>query len=233
MAEHTPSHLRDGDVLYFRMTEAEDSRAVFTFVETLNEGTLFDRPPSVFRNAAKEHRLFELQNASHNDSLLGTLIIQDNEVDAPNRQRESELGGLVVHPGARGLRLGSLLTRIALLHDLVRSKSDDWNSAYQAHFTEGNTSPEASFRKCGFVSAGDTVVHRGEIDASLEHMLEDGSDGVTMKRVVFDPDRLPDLIAWFCDLRDNGFWFGNSDTVQTRLDLTSIIDELDVSVLKQ
>lgn len=233
MAESAPSHLRDGDILYFRMTEADDSRAVFTFVDTLNQGTLFDRPPSVFRNAAKRHRLFELQNASHNDALLGTLIIQDNHVDEPNRQRESELGGLVVHPGARGLRLGSLLTRIGLLHDLVRSKANNWQSTYQAHFTEGNTNPESSFRKCGFVPAGDTVVHRGEIDASLEHMIEDGSDGVIMRRVVFDPDNLPHLTAWFAELKNNGFWFGNSDTVQTRLDLTEILDDLDLSVLEK
>ncbi len=231
MAEQSLQHLRDGDTLRLNVTKADDSRAVFTFVDTLNQGTLFDRPPSVFRNAAKEHRLFELQNASYNDALLGTLIIQDNHVDAVNQRRESELGGLVVHPGARGFRLGSLLTRLGLLHDLVRSKSEDWDSSYQAHFVQGNTDPEASFRKCGFVPVGDTVVHRGEIDASLEYMLQDGADGVTMKRVVFKDDHLPDLIDWYRHLQDNDHWFDNSETVRTRLDLSAIDDELDISVL--
>ena len=71
MAERTPSHLHDGDVLRFRTMEADDSRAVYIFVDTLNQGTLFDRPPSAFCNATKQHRLFELQNASRDDSLLG------------------------------------------------------------------------------------------------------------------------------------------------------------------
>lgn len=231
MAQQAPTHIRQGDRLRLRMTDMADTRAVYTFVDTLNQGTLFDRPPSVFRNAVRQHRLFELENDSRDDTLIGTIIIQDNTVDEAAKQRQSELGGLVVHPGARGQRLASLLTRLSLLHDLIRTKTGGWDCQYQAHFTEGNTGPEAAFRKAGFVPAGDTIVHRGEVDASLEHMLEEGADGVVMKRVVFDAGNVGELVSWFETLHENDFVFQHSNAIQTRLDLDELLGELDVSVL--
>jgi hypothetical protein len=233
MAEQVPTHIRDGDRLSFRMTEATDTRAVYTFVDTLNQGTLFDRPPAVFRNAALQHRLFELQNNSRGDTLLGTIIIQDNAVDKNTRRRESELGGLVVHPGARGQRLASLLTRVSLLHDLIRAKSSGWDCEYQAHLAKGNTGPELALKECGFIPAGNTVVYRGEVDASLEHMLEDGADGVLMKRVVYDKSKTKDLVSWFQHMQHNDFTVRNSDAIQTRLDLSEMLGELDISLLAE
>jgi hypothetical protein len=48
MAIHRPSLLNDSDVLTFRQTPASEYRIPYTFVESLNEGTLFDRSARTF-----------------------------------------------------------------------------------------------------------------------------------------------------------------------------------------
>src|SRR5688572_8508681 len=48
MAIHRPSLFSDSDVLTFRQTPASEYRIPYTFVESLNEGTLFDRSARTF-----------------------------------------------------------------------------------------------------------------------------------------------------------------------------------------
>ncbi|MGB5735691.1 MAG: hypothetical protein WBM40_14750 [Thiohalocapsa sp.] len=50
---HRPSVLRDRDRVTFRLTPPDGYRVPFTFVEALNEGTLFDRSGRVFETAAR------------------------------------------------------------------------------------------------------------------------------------------------------------------------------------
>ena len=49
MAIQRPSLFNDADILTFRQTPASDYRIPYTFVEALNEGTLFDRSARVSR----------------------------------------------------------------------------------------------------------------------------------------------------------------------------------------
>jgi hypothetical protein len=49
---HRPAMIRDRDKVEIRLTREAEYRLPFTFIEALNEGTLFDRPAHVFRDAA-------------------------------------------------------------------------------------------------------------------------------------------------------------------------------------
>ena len=60
MAIHTPSLFTDSDVLTFRETPVSDYRIPYTFVESLNEGTLFDRSARTFEEAARTQRLYDV-----------------------------------------------------------------------------------------------------------------------------------------------------------------------------
>jgi hypothetical protein len=50
--------IRDQDTVEIRLTREAEYRLPFTFIEALNEGTLFDRPAHVFRDAARQHACF-------------------------------------------------------------------------------------------------------------------------------------------------------------------------------
>jgi hypothetical protein len=47
---HRPAMIRDQDRVEIRLTREAEYRIPFTFIEALNEGTLFDRPAHVFRD---------------------------------------------------------------------------------------------------------------------------------------------------------------------------------------
>ena len=70
-----PSVVRDQDKVEVRLTEEAEYRIPFTFIEALNEGTLFDRPAHAFLEAARERRLFHVLNRT-TDNIIGTGIIQ-------------------------------------------------------------------------------------------------------------------------------------------------------------
>jgi hypothetical protein len=53
-----PAVIRDQDRIDVRLTGEAEYRIPFTFIEALNEGTLFDRPAQAFLEAARERRLF-------------------------------------------------------------------------------------------------------------------------------------------------------------------------------
>ena len=55
-----PPPFTDSDVLTFRQTPASKYRIAYTFVESLNEGTLFDRSARIFEEAARTQRLYDV-----------------------------------------------------------------------------------------------------------------------------------------------------------------------------
>ena len=71
----------DGDKIAFRVTRPSEALIAYTFIEALNEGTLFDRPARVFHEAAKARQLFHVVNRS-TDNLIGTAIVQEAAADA-------------------------------------------------------------------------------------------------------------------------------------------------------
>jgi hypothetical protein len=72
---HRPTMIRDQDRVEIRLTREAEYRLPFTFIEALNEGTLFDRPAHVFRDAARQHRLFHVVNRT-TENILGTGVVQ-------------------------------------------------------------------------------------------------------------------------------------------------------------
>src|SRR5262245_1902059 len=93
-----PAVIRDQDMIDVRLTGEADYLIPFTFIEALNEGTLFDRPAHAFLDAAREHRLFHVLNRT-TDNIIGTGIIQSaSGVKRP--AKEAEVGGLMFHPAA-------------------------------------------------------------------------------------------------------------------------------------
>jgi hypothetical protein len=72
-----PPVIRDQDKIDVRLTSEAEYLIPFTFIEALNEGTLFDRPAHVFLDAARERRLFHVLNRT-TDNIIGTGIIQAN-----------------------------------------------------------------------------------------------------------------------------------------------------------
>ena len=91
-----PPVIRDQDRIDVRLTEEAEYRIPFTFIEALNEGTLFDRPAHAFLDAARERRLFHVLNRT-TDNIIGTGIIQSASGDERSAT-QAEVGGLMFHP---------------------------------------------------------------------------------------------------------------------------------------
>jgi hypothetical protein len=108
-----PPVIRDQDRIDVRLTSEAEYRIPFTFIEALNEGTLFDRPAQAFLEAARERRLFHVLNQT-TDNIIGTGIIQGSGDEKSTKK--AEVGGLMFHPAARGFGLCSLLVKIMMVY---------------------------------------------------------------------------------------------------------------------
>src|SRR5215207_4232111 len=107
MAIHRPSLFNDSDMLTFRQTPASEYRIPYTFVESLNEGTLFDRSAQTFEKAASTQRLYDVV-VGEDQRIIGAGMLQDTLTEADVHKREEELGALMVHPAARGIGIVGL-----------------------------------------------------------------------------------------------------------------------------
>src|SRR6186713_2219223 len=98
-----PSVIRDKDRIDVRLTGEAEYRIPFTFIEALNEGTLFDRPAHAFLEAARERRLFHVLNVT-TDNIIGTGIIQGSGDEKSTKPRAA---GWNIRPptSARGFGL--------------------------------------------------------------------------------------------------------------------------------
>ena len=91
-----PSVIRDQDRIDARLTSEAEYRIAFTFIEALNEGTLFDRPAHAFLDAARERRLFHVLNRT-TDNIIGTGIIQ-----ASGDEKSVETGSSIMNGQDKG-----------------------------------------------------------------------------------------------------------------------------------
>jgi hypothetical protein len=173
-----PSVIRDQDRIDVRLTSEAEYRIPFTFIEALNE-------------AARERRLFQVLNRT-TDNIIGTGIIQgcDNEKSA----KEAEVGGLMFHPAARGFGLCSLLVKIMMVYAIKDSGRDSPDEEYLAHVVDGNGAPLHSLLEAGFRPIGPVDVHRGDIDAVIDHMIKGGESVVPMQGFVFDREAIGKLV---------------------------------------
>jgi len=190
MPANRPPVIRDQDRIDFRLTEESEYRIPFTFIEALNEGTLADRPAHAFLDAARERRLFHVLNRT-TDNIIGTAVIQM----ASGSAQEAEVGGLMFHPGARGFGLAALLVKIMIVYAIKESGRDSPEEEYLAHVIDGNGAPLHALLDAGFKPIGPVEVHRGEIDAVIDHMIKDGESTVRMQGFVFDRQAIGRLVS--------------------------------------
>ena len=190
MPVNRPPVIRDQDRIDFRLTEEAEYRIPFTFIEALNEGTLADRPAHAFLNAARERRLFHVLNLT-TDNIIGTGVIQM----AAGSAQEAEVGGLLFHPRARGFGLAALLVKIMMVYAIKESGRDSPEEEYLAHVVDGNGAPLHALLDAGFKPIGPIDVHRGDIDAVIDHMINDGESAVRMQGFVFDREAIGKLVA--------------------------------------
>src|ERR1044071_8312301 len=115
MAISRPLLFSDSDTLSFRLTPESEYRIAYTFVESLNEGTLFDRPARTFEEAARTQRLYDVV-VGQDQRVIGAGMLQDTLREADGHHREEELGALMVHPAARGIGIVGLLIKLMLVH---------------------------------------------------------------------------------------------------------------------
>jgi len=186
-----PPVIRDQDRIDVRLTGEAEYRIPFTFIEALNEGTLFDRPAHAFLEAARERRLFHVLNRT-TDNIIGTGIIQGSGDERSTKQ--AEVGGLMFHPAARGFGLCSLLVKIMMVYAVKESGRDLPDEEYLAHVIDGNGAPLHALLEAGFRPIGPVDVRRGDIDAVIDYMIKGGECVVHMHGFVFDREAIQKLV---------------------------------------
>ena len=186
-----PPVIRDQDKIDVRLTGEAEYLIPFTFIEALNEGTLFDRPAHAFLDAARERRLFHVLNRT-TDNIIGTGIIQGSGDEGSTKQ--AEVGGLMFHPAARGFGLCSLLVKIMMVYAVKESGRDSPDEKYLAHVIDGNGAPLHALLEAGFRPIGPVDVRRGDIDAVIDYMIKEGESVVHMHGFVFDREAIQKLV---------------------------------------
>ncbi|MEM8620933.1 MAG: GNAT family N-acetyltransferase [Actinomycetota bacterium] len=196
-----------------------DMAAIKRFVDTFNEGMLFGRRVPELMRAANAHRLLVARAASPTGELIGTVVVSDDVVEPTLHTRTTEIGGLLVHPHARGRRVAGLLTRLALLHDLSASSGADGAVTYVAHFVLGNDAPREAFRAAGFEPQGIVEVHPGDVDADISTLAAPGAHAVRMRSARFDPKHLAAIVDWYrTTLRSGVYDAGRGRWLNVRFD---------------
>jgi GNAT superfamily N-acetyltransferase len=201
---HRPAVVRDQDSIEIRLTAEDEYRIPFTFIEALNEGTLADRPADVFRAAARENRLFQVLNKA-TDNIIGTGVIQPASAKNKDRQ-QAEVGGLIFHPAARGFGIASLLVKVMMVHALKESGRDLPEEEYLAHVLDGNGGPIHALLDAGFKPIGHVELHRGDIDAVIDHMVNNGDSAIRVQGFAFDRRAIDNLMfaLWKFIRREHG-----------------------------
>lgn len=200
MNTRRPGLFHDQDRVVFRLTSPADFRVPFTFVEALNPGTLFDRSGRVFLDAARHARLYEVV-VGRDARLIGTGMFQDTFRDADGRVHEEEIGGLIVHPAARGFGIMTLLVKVMLVHRFAVVSGRGLQESYIAHVVDGNAGPIHGLLDAGFESVGPVRMHPGEFDGAMEHMIAPGENFVRFHAYRFDGTAIQRLIRELRTLR--------------------------------
>jgi hypothetical protein len=100
----------------------------------------------------------------------------------------------MVHPAAREFGIASLLVKVMMLFAIKESGRDAPDEQYLAHVVDGNGRPIHALLEAGFTPAGHVDVHRGDIDAVIDHMLKDGESQVRLQAFVFDRQAVGKLV---------------------------------------
>jgi hypothetical protein len=226
-----PPVIRDQDRIDVRLTGEAEYLIPFTFIEALNEGTLFDRPAHAFLDAARERRLFHVLNRT-TDNIIGTGIIQGSGDERSTKR--AEVGGLMFHPAARGFGLCSLLVKIMMIYAIKESGRDSPDEEYLAHVIDGNDLPLHSLLEAGFRPIGPVDVHRGEIDAVIDYMIKGGESVVHMHGFVFDREVIGKLVSslWKFVNEDHGVITrsGPAGDIRLTVNFSHVIPPTDLNI---
>src|SRR5262249_55459089 len=128
------------------------------------------------------------------ENILGAGVVQLTS-GGPKAPTEAEVGGLMVHPAARGFGIASLLMKVMMVYAIKESGRDVSDEEYLAHVVDGNGGPIRGLLEAGFRPAGYVSIHRGDIDAVIDHMLKDGEASIRMQAFVFDRQAVGKLIS--------------------------------------
>ena len=227
-----PAVIRDQDRIDVRLTGEAEYLIPFTFIEALNEGTLFDRPAHAFLEAARERRLFHVLNWT-TDNIIGAGIIQASGDEKSAKQ--AEVGGLMFHPAARGFGLCSLLVKIMMVYAIKESGRDSPDEEYLAHVVDGNgLYLSRAVSAGGFRPIGPVDVHRGDIDAVIDYMIKGGESVVHMHGFVFDREVIGKLVLslWKFVNEDHGV-ITRSDPagdIRMTVDFSHVIPSTDLKI---
>jgi hypothetical protein len=93
-----------------------------------------------------------------------------------------------------------------MVHRPAMSGRDAPDEQYLAHVVDGNGGPIHALLEAGFTPAGHVEVHRGDIDAVIDHMLKDGESQVRLQAFVFDRQAVGKLVLslWTFVRQDRG-----------------------------
>jgi GNAT superfamily N-acetyltransferase len=224
MAIHTPPLFNDSDTLSFRQTPVPEYRIPYTFVESLNEGTLFDRSARTFEVAARTQRLYDVV-VGEDQRIIGAGMLQDTLTEADGHHREEELGALMVHPAARGIGIVGLMIKLILVHRYAVLRTSETQEDYIAHVVDGNRGPIHALLAAGFEDLGPMRLHPGEFDGHIEHMMAPGENYVPMHAYRFNRNVIDNLIheLWT-------FWHGERELIRpdrslrVKVDFSGLVD---------
>ncbi|MBK1633492.1 hypothetical protein CKO31_22635 [Thiohalocapsa halophila] len=229
-AQPIPAPFQAGNRIIFRLTAPDAYRIPFTFVEALNQGNLADRSGRVFAAAAQEGQLYEVI-ASDDDPLderiIGAGLFQETFRSKDGTHHQEELGALMVHPGARGYGIMTLLVKLMMVHRfmvVLPARGEPGSEDNLAHVLDGNPGPIHGLTAAGFVPDGEVHVHAGELDATLSHMMQPGEDFVRAHAYRFDPTALDALCTELSTFQREGRRLGNTRTAMTLpVDFSSLL----------
>jgi GNAT superfamily N-acetyltransferase len=219
-----PPMVRDKDTIEFRLTDEAECMLPFVFVETLDEATMAERGPRIFQAAARERRLVHVVNRT-TEGILGTAVIQPSSDG--KKPLHAEVGGMAVHPGARGFGIASYLLKVMMVYAVKESGRDQPGEEYVGHVLEGNVASAQAVLGAGFRPSGIVELHRNDIDAGIDHLIPKGSSGVRLESFTFDRQALDGLMLglWKFVREDNGLITrsGPEGDIRITLDFSHII----------
>ena len=81
-----------------------------------------------------------------------------------------------------------------MVYAIKENGRDTPDEQYLAHVVDGNGCPIHALLEAGFRPVGHVDIHRGDIDAVIDHMLNDGESEVQLQAFVFDRQAVGKLV---------------------------------------
>jgi hypothetical protein len=122
-----------------------------------------------------------------------------------------------------------------MVYAIKESGRDAPDEEYLAHVIDGNGAPLHALLDAGFKPIGSIEVHRGDIDAVIDHMIKDGESTVRMQGFVFDRQAIGRLVSALSKLvhEDQSLITRSGpagDTFQIKVDFSQVIPPVHLSM---